>query len=44
VLAQLREREQAVAYAMKDFHTDSGGECLNWAPHRHLTSRPAKLP
>ena len=29
---------------MKNFHTDNGGEFLNWALHRHLTGRPAKLP
>jgi len=44
VLAQLKELEQVVPYAMKDFHTDNGGEFLNWALHRHLTGRPMKLP
>mgnify|MGYP000290553115 CR=1 FL=1 len=44
VLAQLKELEQAVPYAMKDFHTDNGGEFLNWALHRHLTGRAVKLP
>jgi hypothetical protein len=44
VLAQLRQLEQVVPYVMKDFHTDNGGEFLNWALHRHLTGRPAKLP
>jgi len=44
VLAQLRELEQVVPYAMQDFHTDNGGEFLNWALHRHLTGRPAKVP
>jgi hypothetical protein len=44
VLAQLQELEQAVPYAMKDFHTDNGGEFLNWALHRHLTGRPVKTP
>jgi transposase InsO family protein len=29
---------------MKDFHTDNGGEFLNWALHRHLNGRAAKLP
>ena len=29
---------------MKDFHTDNGGEFLNWALHRHLTGRAAKVP
>jgi hypothetical protein len=44
VLAQLKELEKVVPYAMKDFHTDNGGEFLNWALYRHLTGRPAKLP
>ena len=29
---------------MKDFHTDNGGEFLNWALHRYVTGRPVKLP
>jgi hypothetical protein len=44
VLVQLRELEHVVPYAMKDFHTDNGGEFLNWALYRHLTGRPMKLP
>lgn len=44
VLLQLRELETTVPYVMKDFHTDNGGEFLNWALHRHLTGRAAKLP
>jgi len=44
VLAQLKELEQVVPYVMKDFHTDNGGEFLNWALHRHLSVRPAKMP
>jgi hypothetical protein len=44
VLVQLKELEQVVPYAMKDFHTDNGGEFLNWALHRHLTGRARKLP
>jgi hypothetical protein len=44
VLVQLRELETTVPYAMKDFHTDNGGEFLNWALHRHLTGRAVKLP
>ena len=44
VLAQLRQLEQVVPYTMKDFHTDNGGEFLNWALHRHLTGRALKLP
>jgi len=44
VLFQLKELEQVVPYTMKDFHTDNGGEFLNWALHRHLTGRPTHLP
>lgn len=44
VLVQIRELEQLVPYEMKDFHTDNGGEFLNWALHRYLTGRPMKLP
>lgn len=44
VLEQLKELEQVVPYTMKDFHTDNGGEFLNWALHQHLTGRRVKLP
>ena len=44
VLGQLKELEGLVPYAMKDFHTDNGGEFLNWALHRHLTGRSVQLP
>ena len=44
VLARVKELEQVVPYEMKDFHTDNGGEFLNWALHRHLTGRAAKVP
>jgi hypothetical protein len=44
VLAQVQELEAQVPYVMKDFHTDNGGEFLNWALHRHLTGRAMKLP
>lgn len=44
VLVELKALETVVPYAMKDFHTDNGGEFLNWALHRHLTGRAAKLP
>ncbi len=43
VLAQLKELEGRVPYEMKDFHTDNGGEFLNWALHRHLTGRAAPM-
>lgn len=44
VLVQLRELERQVPYEMKDFHTDNGGEFLNWALHEHLTGRRVQLP
>lgn len=44
VLIQLRELETTVPFVMKDFHTDNGGEFLNWALHRHLSGRAVKLP
>jgi hypothetical protein len=44
VLVQLKELERTVPYPMKDFHTDNGGEFLNWALHRHLTGRAVKMP
>ena len=43
VLRQLRELETTVPYPMKDFHTDNGGEFLNWALHRHRTGRSVPL-
>jgi hypothetical protein len=44
VLVQLKALETTVPYEMKDFHTDNGGEFLNWALHKHLTGRAAKMP
>jgi hypothetical protein len=44
VLVELKALEKVVPYAMKDFHTDNGGEFLNWALHKHLTGRAVKLP
>ena len=44
VLVQLKALETTVPYPMKDFHTDNGGEFLNWALHRHLTGWAVKLP
>lgn len=44
VLSALHLLEQEVPYAMKDFHTDNGGEFLNWALYRHLNGRATKLP
>lgn len=44
VLTQLKALETVVPYTMQDFHTDNGGEFLNWALHKHLTGRAVKLP
>jgi hypothetical protein len=44
VLVELKSLERVVPYTLKDFHTDNGGEFLNWALHKHLTGRAAKLP
>lgn len=44
VLGQLKELETQVPYVMKDFHTDNGGEFLNWALHRYLSGRAVTLP
>lgn len=44
VLVELKALEQVVPYGMKDFHTDNGGEFLNWALYRHLTGRAARMP
>lgn len=44
VLVELKALEKTVPYVMKDFHTDNGGEFLNWALHKHLTGRAVKLP
>ena len=44
VLVQLKALEQVVPFAMKNFHTDNGGEFLNWALHKHLSGRAVKLP
>jgi hypothetical protein len=44
VLVELRQLEKIVPYTMKDFHTDNGGEFLNWALHRHIHGRALELP
>ena len=44
MLVELKALEKTVPYVMKYFHTDNGGEFLNWALHKHLTGRAAKLP
>jgi hypothetical protein len=44
VLVELKALEKIVPYGMKDFHTDNGGEFLNWALHKHLTGRDVRMP
>jgi transposase InsO family protein len=44
VLRQLKALEKVIPYEMKDFHTDNGGEFLNWALHRHLRGEAVKTP
>ena len=44
VLVRLKELEAQIPYEMKDFHTDNGGEFLNWALYRHLTGRASRVP
>jgi hypothetical protein len=44
VLVELKELEKGVPFEMTDFHTDNGGEFLNWALYRHLTERPVQMP
>ena len=44
MLVELKALERLVPFTMKNFHTDNGGEFLNWALHKHLTGRAAKLP
>ena len=44
VLEELRQLEAQVPFEMKDFHTDNGGEFLNWALYEHLNGRRVKLP
>jgi len=44
VLGQVKALEEQVPFEMKDFHTDSGSEFLNWGLYEYLTGRPAKMP
>ena len=44
VLEALKALEAHGPCTMKHFHTDNGGECLNWALHTHLNGRRVKLP
>ena len=44
ILAQIRELEAQVPFAMTSFHSDNGSEFLNWPLHQYLTGRPLKVP
>lgn len=44
ILAQVQELESQVPFAMKSFHSDNGGEFLNWPLYEYLTGRPLKVP
>ncbi len=44
VLAQVRELETAVPFRMVSFHSDNGGEFLNWPWYEYLTGRRARVP
>lgn len=43
VILQLKELEGTVPYRMTAFHTDNGGEFLNWALHAHFDGRTPKV-
>ncbi len=44
ILAQVKELEEKVPFAMVSFHSDNGSEFLNWPLHEYLTGRPLKVP
>jgi hypothetical protein len=44
ILAQVKELESQVPFALKSFHSDNGGEFLNWPLYEYLTGRPLKVP
>jgi hypothetical protein len=44
ILAQIKELEAQVPFAMTSFHSDNGSEFLNWPLHQYLTGRPLKVP
>src|SRR5262245_1395483 len=43
ILAQVRELESQVPFAMTNFHSDNGSEFLNWPLHEYLTGRPLRV-
>jgi hypothetical protein len=44
ILAQIKQLEMEVPFAMASFHSDNGSEFLNWPLHEYLTGRPLKVP
>ena len=44
ILGQLKQLEAEVPFPMTSFHSDNGGEFLNWPLHEYLTGRPLKVP
>jgi hypothetical protein len=44
ILDQLKELEGQVPFTTTSFHSDNGGEFLNWPLHTYLTGRPLKVP
>jgi len=44
ILAQIKELEGTVPFAMTSFHSDNGSEFLNWPLFEYLTGRPLKVP
>ena len=44
ILAQVKELEAQVPFALKSFHSDNGSEFLNWPLYEYLTGRPLKVP
>lgn len=39
ILAQFGDMEKVLPFTVKSFHSDNGGEFLNWSLHRHLLER-----
>lgn len=44
ILAQVKELEAEVPFPMTSFHSDNGGEFLNWPLYEYLNGRPLKVP
>lgn len=44
ILAQVKALEAQVPFPLKSFHSDNGGEFLNWPLYEYLNGRPLKVP